>query len=307
MLKAGFVGTVPDAILDAVSLHGEFELTGVFDPGRVSPAPSNTYENPVPLLTAGNLFKYNDVLIIQKTGADVMEIIIEGIRNSKHILLMDTGGLSRSSATKLLKLQRESQTVVRVRHPARNNPAVQVCKPLITHPSLTEIKLMTPGKKNEENREPVRSNILKMLDALLFLCPHNIQKINSLRHFSGMMSSGLVNARIEFDNGSVASVLSSEITEKEIFSIFIYQDNMMIELDLIRPGLRCIEKNGDGVALTYEKEYKNTTEDICHNELTHFYNSIINDSDREKDIFETSRLLELSQRIMEKTFSPEIA
>ncbi len=303
MLKTGFVGILTDAVFDAISMHPGFDLTGVY-PERDSLSGKSIAGKNLPRLSADTLFACNEVLIIQQAGVGMLDIIIEALRHSRHIMLLDIEGLCSVPLTRLLKLHREAETVIKIMHTERVNPALKACLPLLNHPCLFDVKLMVPGNHDDNCCRPAAGALSRMLDVLLFLCPFNIQKTQSLRHHFSTSSTGLINARVEFDNGSVANILSSEIAEKEDFCIDIYQGNMLLKVDMLRHKLLCFETRAKGITLkSYTKQYNNTAGQTIHNELDVFYNSIISKNSTAKDLFELSRLLDLSQRITEKSSS----
>jgi hypothetical protein len=299
MLKTGFVGILTDAVYDAISMHPGFDLTGVY-PATDPLSVKNITGKNLPRLSSDTLFAYNEVLIIQQAGAGTLDIMTEALRHSRHIMLLDIGGLCSVPLTRLLKLHREAETVIKILHTERVNPALKACLPLLNHPCLFDVKLMIAENHDDTSPGPGVGALSRMLDVLLFLCPLNFQKIQSLRH----PFSGLINARVEFDNGSVANITSSEITEKEDFCIDIYQSNMLLKVDILRHKLLCIEKCAKGNTLkSHAKQYENTAGQTFRDELDVFYNSIMSKNATAKDLFELSRLLDLSHKITERSWS----
>ena len=300
MLKAGLVGTLTDAIFNDILVHPGFTLTGTFDPGIDHSAVKNIPDPKVPSVSEENLLTQNDVLFIQHTGPEILDIITNALRNSRHIMLMNIECLDTAAVTLILKFHREAGTVLKVRRTERANAALQACRKMINNPSVFDVKLMQVNKTGF-SRKQGEMTVIKMLDALLFLCPMNIRKLQSLRNPVKVPLSGLVHARIEFDNGSIASLLSSEISEDDCFTIDVYQGNMLVKVDMLQESLHRIERPGNGDSVSsFRQEFKNNTPGPFKIDLDDLYQLITSNNTSAKDLFEASRLLALTRTIIEK-------
>jgi hypothetical protein len=300
MLKAGFVGTLTDEIFNDILVHPGFKLTGTYDPGINHFAVNNVPDSKVPAVSEVNLLLQNEVLFIQHTGPETLDIVTNALKHSRHLMLMNIECLDRAAVTLILKFHREAGTVLKVGRIERANAALQACGKMIINPSLFEVKLMQVNKTGF-SRKRGETAIMKMLDALLFLCPLNIQKLQSLRNPAKYTSDGLVHARIEFDNGSVASLLFSELSEDDSFTIDVYQDKMLVRVDMLRESLHRIERPGNGGAVTsLIQEFKSRSSRPFENDLDDLYKLITSKNNIAKDLFEASRLLDLTRKIMEK-------
>lgn len=293
MFRAGFAGNLSDSVFKTINEHAGFKLTGALNTCKADTAKSGI----IPFLSADMLLENNDVLIIHQTSYGIPELLEEALRRSKPVMLMDITGFDSATVNKLLKLQEEAHSIIKVTYPARTNPALNKSVPFITHPFFIEAKLSASLNKYEAEERWATGALLKMLDAIFFLCNHNFRKINSFRFPPGMSSSGLVSGRIEFDNGSVANILTSELTEDEIFTLDIYQMKNTLKVDMLNQKFECIEKNRQKNRIdSLTKSYAVTETQLLHNELDGFYNSIKNKDTSGRELFEASRLLEICRK-----------
>ncbi len=301
MLKTGFIGTLTDDLFNSISLHPGFELTGINN--RYSPG-----NYPVPRVSDNSILENSQAIIIEHPGSETEDLIGRALKRSKHLMLMDLSGLYEISLKTLLKLHSEARTVIKIRQPERNNPALRHCLPLVTHPSLFEIRLMTSANSNFLKGYSFKGKLLRMLDILLYLCPSNIQKVQSLRHPASISCNGLISSRLEFDNGSVANILSTGITENEVFCIDIYQKNMLLRVDILKADLHILESQANGeIVNSSSRAFKHSHQASFYNDLDSFYHSVNSRDTTGKDLFEISRLLELGRNITEKSRCSEFA
>jgi hypothetical protein len=304
MFKAGLVGGFTRTELDVISVHPGFQVTGFHCPGQ---HPENTGNLKLPALAAEALLEINDVLIFSRADTCAMGILSDALKHSRHVLMMDTGGLTPGAILELIKLQEEALTVVQTTHIERSNPVLHACLPLIAHPCLLEIKMMVPGSFDSYIERPDVKTLLRMLDTILFLSPLNIQKIQSVRYPVSFASTCLVSARLEFDNGSVANLLSCNMAETGSFKIDIYQKCNLLKIDMLKQELLSIEKlRESGKINTRLLEFNNRSNQIFYNELENFYHSLMRNNTSGKDLFDIYRMAELSRKITLKAGLPEL-
>lgn len=305
MLKTGLAGVLDGPVHESIFIHPGFQITGHFIPEALEYGHENTPETNIPLLPEKTILEKNDVLIFGFAGSGMMEILTEAFRHSRHIFLMDIWQFTPGDIGRLIKLHEEAQTVVRTRQIERFNPALLACLQMITHPCLLEIRLSVPDSE-VHNGKNVTGTLLRMLDALLFLSPLNIKKIQSVRHPVSFSSTCHISARIEFDNGSVANLLSAGMTQKESFTIEIFQKRRYLKIDLSGQEVKALQRSGDnGKIIQKILKFKETKEQLLRNELERFYQSVITHNTSGKDLYEIFRLTDLSRKITEKAGLPE--
>jgi hypothetical protein len=221
MLKTGIVGCVPDIVYESISGHPGFEPTGFFTPDVNKPAIPGWTKKHIPFLTPEDLLRKSDVLIIQRAGPGYASIITKALKHSRHILLLEATGLSLSLVRRITALHSEAQSIVKILHPSRTNPALQAAMPMVTHPSFFDIRLHVPRHQAQTSLlcESPNCHLLEMLDAMLYLCPVNIQKIRCFSHSPGISATGPLNARIEFDNGPRSQISCIRVSQREKFLV----------------------------------------------------------------------------------------
>ncbi len=299
MLKAGLIGNPSDPRMQDVIRYSGFEVTGVHDPGGYL---HGINDRGVPeYVSEHKLIEKNDVLIFRNAFPAIMRLITEALKRSRHLLLLETDELPAQDIACLLKLSEESQTVIHARKAACANPALEACLPMIMHPLLMEIRMMVPENKSVNNGQDIDRDLLKITDVILSICRSNVKKINALRQPGGVKSLGFMSARVEFDNGSVASLLHSTLTASRRFEVDIYQKNKLLKTDLQHNKLEISEKNEPGAKLHNRTiKFKSMDNKYLTGDLDKFCHSVINRSTAGKDLFEIYKRAELSASIRQK-------
>ena len=303
MFKTGLVGNLTDHETEVILMHPGFQVTGCFHPDNNE---NKTISGQLPVLSAETLVDNNDVLIFYRVSPDMIKLLSGALKKSRHVMLMDTTELTSGVIAELIKLREEAQTVVHTRQIERTNPVLHACLPLIIHPSLLEINLLIPETGCNGNG-PVVKNLLRMLDALLFLNPVNIKKIQALRQPVSASSSCFISARIDFDSGSVANLLFSNITKKESFIIQIYQKSKILKIDMSGRQLIIFEQSGNNNKINSRTfKVKKRGDHILYDELESFYQSILSKNTYSSELYETFRVMELSLNIIAKSGFSEL-
>lgn len=216
-------------------------------------------------------------------------------------MLLETDELSSHDISCLLKLREESHTVIHARKTARANPALEACFPMIVHPLHLEIRMMVPENRTGNHGPDIDRDLLKITDVILSICRSNVKKINALKQPGRFEALGFMSARVEFDNGSVASIIHSTLTGSRRFEADIYQKNMLLKADLQHKKLEISEKNKDRAKLNNRTIRFKPTDDIYLNDdLERFCHSAITLSTDGRDLFEIYKRAELSALIRQK-------
>lgn len=255
----------------------------------------------MPVLSKETLFEKNDVLIFQKADSFTLKILSESLKQSKHIMLIDKGILACRAVDELIKLREEAQTVFKIKQSERSSPALNACRSLMIGPSLIEIKLrQTPTDKNRKGS--VMETLFRMIDTLLFLSPLNIKRIQAMQQTEKLSSINLISSMIEFDNGTVANLLATNISERDSFLVDIYQKKKHLALDMLNDKLKITEQLEINNKINSKTNtFKNRPVQIFYSELDNLHQAILNNNHSGRELFEIFRIMELSSRVIQKS------
>jgi hypothetical protein len=300
MLKTGFLGCPDKTELHTIIRHQDFKVTGccpmnnenVFREGQRAG---------IPVISETEILNFCDLLIVGHTFTEMTKLLKEAIKRSMPVMFLNPAVLNSGLISDLIKLQEESQTAVYVNKAGRSRALLQSCMHLITHPSLFEIRHLLKKPDNAGVTEYTADVLFRILDALLFLCPLNYQKIQAFRHSQNISETNLISTRIEFDNGSVANIISSDLSEKEHFTIEIHQKCRLLKIDLKKNKILSLNKTGrENKINTKTLKFNSSYAEEFNNELENFHKVVIQNDFSVNELFNVYQVTNLSKKIIAK-------
>ena len=218
---------------------------------------------------------------------------------------IEHAGLLLNKAEKLNK-------IIQVGHIERFNPAFTVLKKLNLHPYFIEAHRLSEFNPRGNDVPVILDLMIHDLDIILSLIKSEIKDI----HANGVQvvspTIDIANARIEFNNGCVANLTASRISQKSMRKMRLFQENNYITIDFqkgilekykVCDKLPILEKSDQLIELDSEKKYilyKKPTipkHDALKEEFIHFINSIQNAKQPETDGASATEALSLALKI----------
>ena len=301
MFKTGLAGQFTKHDIEAIVAHPGFEVTGLFVPDNISAGNKIIQRRQIPALCSESLLKNNEALIFSGITPWTINLLSNAIKRSKHIMLLDTSEFPSESISEIIKLTEEAQSVIQIRKIERSNPVLKACLPLVVHPSLTDIKLLV-SESECRTKEAVAKNLLKILDVIMFLNPANVKKIHTIRQPSQPSASYLISARIDFESGSAANLLFSNMSERKYFNAHVYHKSNQLDIDIDDQKLRVIEPSGDPNKKPGKRfELKQNLSKVMNNELDSFHNSIVQQRTSSNELYHLLKITGLGFTIFDKS------
>ncbi len=151
-------------------------------------------------------------------------------------------------ANRLLKLAEQHHVMIQVGHIERLNPALMPLKNFDLNPKYIEVQRLAPYSVRGTDVPVVLDLMIHDIDIILALADSPVQNIQASGVSILSDSVDIANARIRFENGTVASITSSRIARDKVRKIKVFQKNMYITIDFLL-GLteiyRVIDANED--------------------------------------------------------------
>lgn len=185
------------------------------------------------------------------------EIALDFLNRGKHILVEKPFTTDIAQANGLIKLARRRKLILQVGHIERFNSAFNATRELINEPKFIECHRLSPFPNRSLDVGAVLDIMIHDIDIVLGLVRSGIRKIESVGINVLTKFEDIANARITFENGCVANLTASRISDEIMRKIRIFQENAYISLDYKEAKASVYEKNGDAIAkrsLPIEKE-----------------------------------------------------
>ncbi|MQY78177.1 MAG: hypothetical protein GH151_03155 [Bacteroidetes bacterium] len=260
MIKIGVIGLKRSGTgeIKKIKKSGGFQITGIFDPDFIYAKKVSSqlsvpfYESP------DDLIAQCDAIIFSLPADNHFNLLIQTLKCSKHLLIKNPLSISLESANELVKLTREANVVVQLGNTERMNPAFKASLKYIKNPVFIDIQRYSKPGKYINEKELILDLLFKDIDIVTSLYRSNIKKVNAIGVSIGGEKVDIVNARLEFDNGSVAMLTLNSVSLSDTLKVQLYQKGEYITIDFIKKQAIIVRlKEGqDKVSQTIENQFQ---------------------------------------------------
>jgi predicted dehydrogenase len=156
-----------------------------------------------------------------------------------HVLLEKPITANYQQAEELFSLAGQRRRVLHIGHVERFNGAVQELKKIVHNPIFIDTKRLGPYSRPSYDTGVVLDLIIHDIDIILNLVPSPLKKI----YATGVKKvtptqEDIANVQLLFENGCIANLLASRLTEEKIRTLSITQEGAYIFLDYAAQDLQ---------------------------------------------------------------------
>jgi predicted dehydrogenase len=213
------------------------------------------------------------------------------IMSGKHVFIEKPITKTVAEADRLLSLTKKNGIVLQVGHIERLNPALLALKDFELKPKFIEVQRLAPYTIRGTEVPVVLDLMIHDIDIILSLVNSPVKNIRASGVSIMTNSVDIANARVRFENGTVANLTSSRVAQNKVRKLKFFQRDMYVTIDFLQSlteVYRAIDSdtvvsnalvtaplNSDGGqrAIVYEKP-KIEKIDALRLELTNFIESI---------------------------------
>ncbi|OGU73515.1 MAG: oxidoreductase [Ignavibacteria bacterium RBG_16_34_14] len=174
-----------------------------------------------------------DAVSVAVTTSAHFEVANRCLEKGKHVFIEKPITSTISEAEKLVKLADKKNLNLQVGHIERFNPALVSLEKYISNPVFIETDRLSQFNPRGTDVAVVLDLMIHDIDVILSFIKSDIKKIdaNGLAVVSDNVD--IANARIQFENGAVANVTASRISQKKMRKMRIFQKDTYIALDFV--------------------------------------------------------------------------
>ncbi len=181
------------------------------------------------------------------------DVATQCIKSGKHVFIEKPITQSIKEADALLDLAEKNNVAIQVGHIERLNPALLPLRQFDLNPKFIEVQRLAPYTVRGTDVPVVLDLMIHDIDIILSLVKSPVKNIRATGVSIITDSVDIAHARIRFQNGTVASMLSSRIAKDKVRKVKVFQKDMYVTIDFLL-GLteiyRVLEmKEGDPEAL----------------------------------------------------------
>ena len=224
-------------------------------------------------------------------------------------------------ASSLINLAKKNGCIIQVGHIERFNPTINRLKELVDNPHYIEIERLAPFQARGTEVPVVLDLMVHDIDLILEMVDSPLENIQASGAKMMSDSIDLAHAHIKFENGVVANLKSSRISQNYVRKIRTYQKNFYSITDLMIPQIELyglerhnmfseklrsqeVETNSGVKTLHYEK-FVPENKDALLEEINDFVHCINTRSKPNVDGQAGAKALEIALQIESKIFLNE--
>ena len=179
------------------------------------------------------LLKEVDAVSIVTPTPEHKSVAIKCIEKSKHIFIEKPITATVADADELISLAKAKKTIIQVGHIERLNPALLPLKKYDINPRFIEIQRLAPYMERGSDVPVVLDLMIHDIDLVLTFVSSAIKDIKANGVSIMTNSVDIANARISFENGTVANLTSSRVAKDRVRKMKIFQQDLYITVDLL--------------------------------------------------------------------------
>ena len=178
------------------------------------------------------LDKVEAVSIVTPTSThrDVAE---KCIKKGKHVFIEKPITSNFKDAEYLIELSKKHNVIIQVGHIERFNPALLALSNLEIDPKYIEVHRMAPFMSRGTDVPVVLDLMIHDIDLILSFISSPVKEIYANGVSIMTNSVDIANARIKFENGSIANITSSRVAKDRVRKIKMFQQDLYVTIDFL--------------------------------------------------------------------------
>jgi predicted dehydrogenase len=234
-LKVGVIGVGHLGKLHAKMFKSidSCELVGIYDINEELANAVGKEFNVNVFLNEEDILKSVDAVSIAVTTSAHYEVANKFLSHGIHCFIEKPITATIEEAEKLVKLASGKKINLQVGHIERFNPGLVSLEKYLTDPVFVQTDRLSQFNPRGTDVAVVLDLMIHDIDVILSIIKSKVRNI----HANGVAvvsdNIDIANARIEFENGAVANVTASRISQKKMRKMRIFQRDTYISLDFI--------------------------------------------------------------------------
>ncbi len=161
-----------------------------------------------------------------------------------HLLIEKPITETTEQAQCLVALAKEKGVILQVGHVERFNPVMAVLEKHLNHPRFIEAHRLSPYPNRSVEIGVVLDLMIHDLEVILHLIKSPIKSVDAVGIPVLSKREDIANARIRFENGSVANVTASRISPEKMRKLRVFQEDAYLSLDYGEQSGEIYRKSG---------------------------------------------------------------
>lgn len=318
MLKIGVLGAghLGKIHINCIKQLSVYELVGFYDQD-INTAKKVSEDLQVKCFsTIDELIDLVDVVDIVTPTISHFDCASLALKKGKHVFIEKPIVATVDEANRLIELAEKAKVKVQVGHVERFNPAYIAARPYINAPLFVEAHRLALFNPRGTDVPVVLDLMVHDIDIILDMIKSPIKNVSVSGVSIVSPTPDITNARLEFENGSVANITASRISLKNMRKHRVFQKDAYITIDFLEKKtdiVRINEVQGtpDPFAMTIEladgtckqitiEQPEVTPINAIMTELESFNKAIVNDMEPSVTIHDGVQALKVCYMVLDE-------
>ena len=201
-------------------------LVGVFDTNSERAEEISKKINTAIFQSVDNLLENVEAVSIVTPTPTHRDVAEKCIKKGKHVFIEKPIASSVKDAEYLIELSKKHNVIIQVGHIERFNPALLALSNLEIDPKYIEVHRMAPFMSRGTDVPVVLDLMIHDIDLILSFISSPVKEIYANGVSIMTNSVDIANARIKFENGSIANITSSRVAKDRVRKIKMFQQDL---------------------------------------------------------------------------------
>lgn len=161
------------------------------------------------------------------------EVSKDVMARGKHLLLEKPISEKLSQADELIEISKKQKVVFQIGHIERFNPAVIASLPYINRPLFIESHRLSPFKNRGVDVPVIYDLMVHDIDIVLTSVKSPVKRIEAVGVPVLSKEFDIANARVEFENGTIANFTTSRVSKEKMRKIRFFQTDSYISINYL--------------------------------------------------------------------------
>jgi len=252
MISIGVVGVGHLGSLHAKMLASvpEIALVGVTDTDSAKAAALAAEYKTQAFPSLDALLDHADAVTIAAPTSAHHELALHALQRGKHVFVEKPITETVAQAGELCSIAAEKNLVLQVGHVERFNPAILALEAYRIDPLFVESHRLAQFNPRGTDVAVVLDLMIHDIDLILSFVHSPVRQLDASGVAVVSDSVDIANARLQFENGCVANVTASRISQRKLRKMRLFQQNGYISIDFsqgIAEVFRLVGEHEEGV------------------------------------------------------------
>jgi len=246
VVGVGHLGSLHSKMLAESSLT---QLTGVFDTNKRRAEAVAAQHGTTPALSLEILLRSVDAITIAASTTSHFEIAKIALEQGKHVFVEKPITETPQQAGELCKMARDRGLILQVGHIERFNPAILALDAYTIEPMFVESHRLAQFNPRGTDVAVVLDLMIHDIDVILSFVRSPVVRVDANGLAVVSESVDIANARLQFENGCVANVTASRISQRKMRKMRLFQKSEYISIDFaegLAEVFRLVDESEEG-------------------------------------------------------------